>query len=135
MRGLVLLLVWVAGTVAGYLWWNMSYLQHQGRYLFPALVPLGLAFTLGLREVYRRPPRYLFAALGVAIAMLLVVGSVRGDVAWFAVGLVALAAVGIRAAGSLEGRWPGSAMALTYAALAALTLLALPTYVIPCLAP
>jgi len=30
--------------------YNLKFVQHQGRYLFPALVPVGLAFALGLRE-------------------------------------------------------------------------------------
>jgi 4-amino-4-deoxy-L-arabinose transferase-like glycosyltransferase len=30
--------------------YNFKFVQHQGRYLFPALVPIGLAFALGLRE-------------------------------------------------------------------------------------
>jgi len=31
-------------------WYNLKFVQHQGRYLFPALVPIGLFFALGLRE-------------------------------------------------------------------------------------
>jgi hypothetical protein len=38
-------------ALAGHLWYNLSFVQHQGRYLFPGLVPLALFFTLGLREV------------------------------------------------------------------------------------
>ena len=33
-------------TVAAYIWYNLGFVQHQGRYLFPALVPLGLAVAL-----------------------------------------------------------------------------------------
>jgi hypothetical protein len=134
-RGLALLLVWVLGTGAGYLWWNASYLQHQGRYLFPAIVPIGLAATVGLREVYQRPPRYLLPALGLGLAALVVVGMALGDVAWFAVALAALAGVAVWTAQRLESRWPGSALVVTYAAMAALTLFALHAYVIPYLTP
>jgi 4-amino-4-deoxy-L-arabinose transferase-like glycosyltransferase len=45
----LLLLVFVLVTVAHVLY-NVKFVQHQGRYLFPALVPVGLAFALGLRE-------------------------------------------------------------------------------------
>jgi hypothetical protein len=38
-------------ALAGHLWYNLSFVQHQGRYLFPGLVPLALFFTLGLREI------------------------------------------------------------------------------------
>jgi len=37
--------------VAGeHILYNLKFVQHQGRYLFPALVPIGLAFALGLLE-------------------------------------------------------------------------------------
>jgi len=134
-RGRVLLLVWMLGTGAGYLWWNTTYLQHQGRYLFPAIIPIGLAVTVGLREVYRRPPRHLLPALGLAAATFIAVGMALGDVPWFAVALTALTGGTVWAAQHLEGRWPDSALALTYACLAALTLFALHAYVIPYLTP
>ncbi|MBI3244017.1 MAG: glycosyltransferase family 39 protein [Chloroflexi bacterium] len=35
-------------TLGLYLYYNLSYVQHQGRYLFPALIPLGLAAAVGL---------------------------------------------------------------------------------------
>jgi hypothetical protein len=34
-------------TVFGYLYYNVTFVQHQGRYLFPALIPIGLAFAIG----------------------------------------------------------------------------------------
>ena len=45
----LLLLVFVLIT-AEHISYNLKFVQHQGRYLFPALVPIGLAFALGLRE-------------------------------------------------------------------------------------
>ncbi len=41
-------------SVAGYLWYNTQFLQHQGRYLFIALAPISLAAALGWREALRR---------------------------------------------------------------------------------
>lgn len=35
-------------TLALYLYYNLTYVQHQGRYLFPALIPIGLAAAVGL---------------------------------------------------------------------------------------
>jgi 4-amino-4-deoxy-L-arabinose transferase-like glycosyltransferase len=46
-----LLALWVALTLLAYVWYNTKYVQHQGRYLFPALVPIGLALTAGWRRV------------------------------------------------------------------------------------
>jgi 4-amino-4-deoxy-L-arabinose transferase-like glycosyltransferase len=40
-------------TLAAYLWYNTQFVQHQGRYLFTALVPLSLAMALGWREALR----------------------------------------------------------------------------------
>jgi 4-amino-4-deoxy-L-arabinose transferase-like glycosyltransferase len=45
----LMLLIFVL-VAAGHLWYNLKFVQHQGRYLFPALVPIGLAFALGLQE-------------------------------------------------------------------------------------
>lgn len=45
------LLLLVLGLVASeHVLYNLKFVQHQGRYLFPALVPIGLAFALGLEE-------------------------------------------------------------------------------------
>jgi 4-amino-4-deoxy-L-arabinose transferase-like glycosyltransferase len=44
--GLLLSLLFVL-TVGGYLYYNVTFVQHQGRYLFPALIPIGLAFAIG----------------------------------------------------------------------------------------
>jgi len=127
--------VWLLCTVAGYLWWNLSYVQHQGRYLFPAIVPIGLGVTVGLREVYTRPPRVLLPIVGAMVAILAALGLWRGDVPWFCVALAAGIGGAVWLTPRLEARWPGSVLALTYAALAALTILALPIYVIPYLTP
>ena len=49
--GGLLLSLWVALTVGGYLYYNVTFVQHQGRYLFPALIPIGLAFAIGWWQV------------------------------------------------------------------------------------
>lgn len=43
---LTLLLLWLA-TLAAYGWYNLGFIQHQGRYLFPALPAWSLLFALG----------------------------------------------------------------------------------------
>jgi 4-amino-4-deoxy-L-arabinose transferase-like glycosyltransferase len=50
----VLLFLSVLLTLLAYLWYNTKFVQHQGRYLFPALIPLGLAVALGWWMVVRR---------------------------------------------------------------------------------
>ena len=46
--GLLLLAFAALWTAATYLGYNLTFVQHQGRYLFPALVPLALGAALGL---------------------------------------------------------------------------------------
>ena len=48
--GLLLTLLFVL-TLGGYLYYNLTFVQHQGRYLFPALIPIGLAFAIGWWQV------------------------------------------------------------------------------------
>jgi 4-amino-4-deoxy-L-arabinose transferase-like glycosyltransferase len=49
--GGALLTLLLALTLAGYLYYNLTFVQHQGRYLFPALIPIGLAFAIGWWQV------------------------------------------------------------------------------------
>jgi hypothetical protein len=37
-------------TLAVYLYYNLSFVQHQGRYLYPALIPIGLAAAAGIGQ-------------------------------------------------------------------------------------
>ncbi|MBI3177176.1 MAG: hypothetical protein HYZ35_04225, partial [Chloroflexi bacterium] len=73
--GLILLLVSALLTLALYLYYNLSFVQHQGRYLFPALIPLGLGAAAGMAQW----GRWLSQAA-------------RGNVGW-ATGAVALCAM------------------------------------------
>ncbi|MBN1889127.1 MAG: glycosyltransferase family 39 protein [Thermoflexales bacterium] len=52
-----LLGAWVGLTLLMYLYYNLGFVQHQGRYLFPALIPLGLAFSVGWQQWTRILPR------------------------------------------------------------------------------
>ena len=46
--GVALLALASALVVAQYLYYNLTFVQHQGRYLFPALIPISLVVALGL---------------------------------------------------------------------------------------
>lgn len=65
-RGAVLLTLSASLTVLSYLWYNLTFVQHQGRYLFPALVPLALAGALGLEWWTNRRAGVLLMGLGLA---------------------------------------------------------------------
>jgi 4-amino-4-deoxy-L-arabinose transferase-like glycosyltransferase len=46
-----------AGTVLVFLWYNLSFVQHQGRYLFPALIFLGMTAGIGATQWTRLLPK------------------------------------------------------------------------------
>ncbi|MBI2845444.1 MAG: glycosyltransferase family 39 protein [Chloroflexi bacterium] len=47
-RSTLLFGVWLAIVFAALVWYNLRFVQHQGRYLFPALIPLSLFLALSL---------------------------------------------------------------------------------------
>ena len=81
-RGLPRPAFWLLGLVitlalAGLVGYNLKFVQHQARYVFPALTPLALLFCLGLREVWAREhERLLLALTSLALAGLAVYGLV-----------------------------------------------------------
>ncbi|MSP12687.1 MAG: DUF2142 domain-containing protein [Chloroflexi bacterium] len=54
VAGLCLLALSVLLTLAIYLWYNLSFVQHQGRYLFPSLIAIMTFFALGWRQILPR---------------------------------------------------------------------------------
>jgi 4-amino-4-deoxy-L-arabinose transferase-like glycosyltransferase len=54
---LLLLFASLLFTLLAYLGYNMTFVQHQGRYLFPALIPIGTAAALGLSTLTSRLPQ------------------------------------------------------------------------------
>lgn len=50
----VLLLFSTCLTLFAYLWYNIHFVQHQGRYLYSALVPISLAAAFGWRGLFGR---------------------------------------------------------------------------------
>jgi len=56
---LVLLLALFTLTLLEFIGYNLTFVQHQGRYLYPALVPIGLAAALGIDNLSRLLPERL----------------------------------------------------------------------------
>jgi hypothetical protein len=50
-HGAIILSVLFVLTVGGFIYYNLTFVQHQGRYLFPALIPLGLMASIGLDHI------------------------------------------------------------------------------------
>ncbi|MGD8597940.1 MAG: glycosyltransferase family 39 protein [Anaerolineae bacterium] len=86
-------LLFISGllTLASYLWYNTQFVQHQGRYLFTALVPLSLAAALGWREALRRERALLLAALLLVLAVLLGIAGLLPNWLLLMLGAVAVA--------------------------------------------
>ncbi len=61
------MLLLVVLTLAAYVGYNTSFVQHQGRYLFPALIPLMVGAALGL-DWLLVPARARWAAAALAVA-------------------------------------------------------------------
>jgi hypothetical protein len=68
---IVLLAISVLLTLLTYAWYNTQFVQHQGRYLFTALIPFALAFALGWEAaLWPRASRIMAAAMIVLAVVL-----------------------------------------------------------------
>ncbi|MCS7178357.1 MAG: glycosyltransferase family 39 protein [Anaerolineae bacterium] len=92
-RGAVLLLLSATLTGLSYLWYNLTFVQHQGRYLFPALIPLALAGALALEWWAERSAGVLLVGLGLVGIPLAIAWTLRRSalLLWGAMGMVLLA--------------------------------------------
>lgn len=132
-QALLLLVLTVGFTLAAYGWYNLTFVQFQGRYLFPALVPLGLFFTLGLVEAFGPRWRWwLVGGLAVALVWVAAASLLSGGFDTRGVLIVGLLLLlfSVRAqfAPTSPRAWP---VALCFAGLALLTLLSPFWFVIP----
>lgn len=70
---LEVLAILAVGTILGFIWYNLQFVQHQGRYLYMGLIPIGTAFSLGWHFILSRQARlqrWLWLALVVAFIAL-----------------------------------------------------------------
>ena len=122
-RAASLLALWLLLTGASYLWYNATFVQHQGRYLFPALVPIAVFFALGWREALRpENARWLAMALLVGAVVLVMRGLVAGQFSKTTVALIGGTAVILGGQSFLGKRSRLAVFALPYLGLAALAL-------------
>jgi 4-amino-4-deoxy-L-arabinose transferase-like glycosyltransferase len=123
----------------GYLWYNITFLQLQGRYLFPALIPLGIFFALGLSEALS--PRWMWwlaGGLGVVLTWILISGLRQNNLDKWAVLFIGLAFAGAIARAFLARiRQIPTAWLMTvcYSLLAALALVSPFWFIVPYLSP
>ena len=91
-------------TLALPIWYNLTFVQHQGRYFFPALPALALAGALGLRRLTKKRLAVITALLMVVFLIILGgVGLLRSDIPLWPMALTGLAAA-IVMTGGLLGR-------------------------------
>jgi 4-amino-4-deoxy-L-arabinose transferase-like glycosyltransferase len=131
---------WLAGgllallallTLGSYVWYNTGFLQHQGRYLFRALAPIGLAAALGWREALRRDSALPLAGLVLAGAVLLRLAGVLSN--WPLL-LAVLLAVALTLRRLVPDRWDPLIHACPYLILIPLDLASLFLAIVPQLA-
>jgi hypothetical protein len=66
-----LLGAWLLAAILDYIVYNLRYFQPQGRYLFPALIPIAALFVVGLDEIFdKRYTRIIFGLLFLAMVAL-----------------------------------------------------------------
>ncbi len=95
--GLALLGFQVFIVLFAYFWYNLSFVQHQGRYLFPALTAIGIGFAGGyLGVISRKGSLWGAIAAGIALLVIVAAGLLSGDVNGWAV-LLATATVVVMA--------------------------------------
>jgi hypothetical protein len=120
----------------GYGWYNLSFVQFQGRYLFPSLIPLGLFFSIGLLEIMGRQRLWLLLAglLFVGLIWMVISTSLTGGLDKWTILIIGLALV--LATSRLWSPRHGATLALwlltlCYASLGFLTLFSPFWFIIP----
>lgn len=89
-------------TIALPIWYNFTYVQHQARYLFPALPIFALLAAVGLRRLTEMRLAVLTGLGLIAVVFVLgIVGLLRGDPPLWTMGLIGAAAVAVLVAGAL----------------------------------
>ena len=132
-----LLVVSALLTLLAYVYYNVTFLQHQGRYLFTALIPIAIFLAAGWERALTPRTATIVAGVLLAGAAALAAWGVwlapppaAGIPKWPLL-LTAAAAVGLVVAGRLAGQWRRWAYAAAYALLPAASFYALFGAIIP----
>ena len=124
---------WLLLTGASYLGYNLSFKQHQGRYLFPALTAVALLLSLGWAQVTRRALRRAGAGFLLLLAAFVSIQALLHGRYPDKLLLASFAGLGAAfvLASLLPERWARWLYALPYPLLVALDLVCLYRFVIP----
>jgi hypothetical protein len=119
-------------TLALYIVYNLTFVQHQGRYLFTALPFLAILATLGLHRLAERKLALITGGLLLLIVVLLGgLGVLRGDLPLWPMALTLVAAGAVITTGLLPQRLKGMAAAGLLIGLYLLDLWCLFGFIIP----
>lgn len=130
--GLIVLALSFTFTALSFIWYNLKFVQHQGRYLFPALIPLGAGFSIGLREGLRRKAMMIAGFILVLLVLGLVIkGFLTGHWNRFTLAVFLAGAGACGAKALLPERWDKTFFYLFFAGLAVLSALCPWLYIRP----
>jgi 4-amino-4-deoxy-L-arabinose transferase-like glycosyltransferase len=133
-KAATLLLLSLSLTLGSYLWYNLQFVQHQGRYLFPASIPLSLLFALGLNDLLRRSVApWIGTLLLLAVIGLGIHGIVAGDARETLMLMLGCWAVFLGARGLAPQKWEVGFLALPFLGLVALDAISLVYFILPAL--
>lgn len=122
-------------TLLAYIYYNLTFLQHQGRYLFTALIPIAIFLAVGWRRALEPlSARITAGALVLAAVMLAVWGVASGaGLPNWPLALTMVGAAGLLGVSFLPARWRRAAYALPFALLPLVSLYALFGVIVPAL--
>jgi 4-amino-4-deoxy-L-arabinose transferase-like glycosyltransferase len=123
-------------TLLVYGWYNMQFVQHQGRYLFTALIPVAIGFGMGWDGALRPRNSRLIAGGLLLLALMLIAGSRFAHQALpkWPLALTLVVAAGLAVRPLLPRRFDPLLFALPFAALSLLDWYALFGAILPQLA-
>ena len=119
-------------TAMSYLWYNIQFVQHQGRYLFPALLPLALGTALGVWKLWdRRYAGYLAVVIAVIVLGVLARGWLTGSSNKWLIALLGGTAITFGVRTLLPACWQKGFYVLTFLGLWVLDWVCLLLFVVP----
>ena len=131
----VLLGVTAILTLLAYIYYNLTFLQHQGRYLFTALIPIAIFLAAGWRRALEPLPARVVAGVLLLTAVILAVSGVANGAGLpnWPIAITMVAAAGLLAVSFLPARWRRAAYVLPFALLPAVAVYALFGVIVPAL--
>ena len=124
--------LWFLLSFIAYLGYNFRFVQHQGRYLFPALVPLGLAFVIGLAEILSRHRALLVAGICLSGGVLLITKSlIVGEFDKWIMASIGGLGIALLLRRHLPLRWDNGMRSLPYVGLFILDYICLFGFIVP----